>query len=156
MVRLYGDGTIQPLRDFCALLVIFPSLMKIHSELFALSLWKTHNALVSSAYMDRVKSGQKKITAKQFPSIFYDMSLYDPKNKKSGFLRGHAIVRVRCGLSIQTSNSCLENRDGVIYSLDRCRHSQKSILIALRSQEKVKSTNSHSQDQETSCMRRYR
>ncbi|KAG1728944.1 hypothetical protein EDD22DRAFT_410910 [Suillus occidentalis] len=45
------------------------------------------------AYMDRVKSGQKKITAKQWPSMFYDMSLYNPKNKKAGFLRGHAIVQ---------------------------------------------------------------
>ncbi|KAG2349245.1 hypothetical protein BDR05DRAFT_944332 [Suillus weaverae] len=46
-----------------------------------------------NAYMDRIKSGQKKITAKQWPSMFYDMSLYNPKNKKAGFLRGHAIVQ---------------------------------------------------------------
>lgn len=45
------------------------------------------------AYMDRVKSGQKKITSKQWPSMFYDMSLYNPRNKKLGFLRGHAIVQ---------------------------------------------------------------
>ncbi|KAG1896987.1 uncharacterized protein F5891DRAFT_1192401 [Suillus fuscotomentosus] len=46
-----------------------------------------------NAYMDRVKSGQKKITAKQWPSMFYNMSLYNPKNKKAGFLRGHAIIQ---------------------------------------------------------------
>ncbi|KAG2035903.1 hypothetical protein BDR03DRAFT_1012198 [Suillus americanus] len=46
-----------------------------------------------NAYMDHVKSGQKKITAKQWPSMFYDMSLYNPKNKKAGFLHGHTIVQ---------------------------------------------------------------
>ncbi|KAG2343371.1 hypothetical protein BDR05DRAFT_948160 [Suillus weaverae] len=37
--------------------------------------------------------GTEKITAKQWPLMFYDMSLYNPKNKKAGFLRGHAIVQ---------------------------------------------------------------
>ncbi|KAG1878187.1 hypothetical protein F4604DRAFT_1923747 [Suillus subluteus] len=45
------------------------------------------------AYMDQVKSGQKKIMSKQWPSMFYDMSLYNPRNKKLGFLHGHAIVQ---------------------------------------------------------------
>ncbi|KAG1755335.1 hypothetical protein EDD22DRAFT_957388 [Suillus occidentalis] len=45
------------------------------------------------AYMDRVKSGQKKITSKQWPSMFYNMSLYNPRNKKLGFLRSHTIVQ---------------------------------------------------------------
>jgi hypothetical protein len=58
--------------------------------------------------MDRVKSGQKKITAKQWPSMFYDMSLYNPKNKKAGFLRGHAIVQVRISLTIVVSHIGLE------------------------------------------------
>ncbi|KAG1775590.1 hypothetical protein EV702DRAFT_1199060 [Suillus placidus] len=44
-------------------------------------------------YMDRVKSGQKQITSKQWLSMFYDMSLYNPRNKKLVFLRCHAIVQ---------------------------------------------------------------
>ncbi|KAG2061334.1 hypothetical protein BDR06DRAFT_966320 [Suillus hirtellus] len=48
------------------------------------------------AYMDQVKSGQKKITSKQWPSMFYDMGLYNLRNKKLGFLHGHAIVQGWC------------------------------------------------------------
>lgn len=36
--------------------------------------------------------------------MFYDMSLYNPKNKKAGFLRGHAIIRVRVSLPIVASH----------------------------------------------------
>jgi hypothetical protein len=152
------DGIIQPLRDFCAPPVISPSLMKIHSKLLALPRSHSCDTAISSAYMDRVKSGQKKITAKQFPSILYDMSLYDPQNKKSGFLHGHTIVQVHHGLSTYCHGLSLmfETRDGVIYSLGRCRHSQKSILVALRSQQKVKYTTLCNQGPGTSCMRQYR
>ncbi|KAG2126349.1 uncharacterized protein EDB93DRAFT_1109683 [Suillus bovinus] len=45
------------------------------------------------AYMDKVNAGEKKISAKQWPSMFYDMSLYDPKNKKKGFLRSRVVIQ---------------------------------------------------------------
>jgi hypothetical protein len=44
--------------------------------------------------MDKVNAGEKKISAKQWPSMFYDMSLYDPKNKKKGFLRSRVVIQV--------------------------------------------------------------
>ncbi|KAG2128671.1 uncharacterized protein EDB93DRAFT_1256575 [Suillus bovinus] len=48
------------------------------------------------AYMDKVNAGEKKISAKQWPSMFYDMSLYDPKNKKKGFLRSCVVIQAWC------------------------------------------------------------
>ncbi|KAG1798006.1 hypothetical protein EV424DRAFT_1648295 [Suillus variegatus] len=43
--------------------------------------------------MDKVNAGEKKISTKQWPSMFYDMSLYDPKNKKKGFLRSRVVIQ---------------------------------------------------------------
>lgn len=37
--------------------------------------------------MDKVNSGEKKISAKQWPSMFYDMSLYDPKTRRRDFFK---------------------------------------------------------------------
>ncbi|KAG1857769.1 hypothetical protein F4604DRAFT_1931249 [Suillus subluteus] len=45
------------------------------------------------SYMDKVNAGEKKISAKQWPSMFYDMSLYDPKNKKKGFLQSRVVIQ---------------------------------------------------------------
>ncbi|KAG2742831.1 hypothetical protein P692DRAFT_20749468, partial [Suillus brevipes Sb2] len=54
--------------------------------------------------IDHVKLGQNKITTKQWPSMFYDMSLYNPKNKKVGFLCGYTIVQVHVSLTIVASH----------------------------------------------------
>ncbi|KAG1880685.1 hypothetical protein C8R48DRAFT_767459 [Suillus tomentosus] len=45
------------------------------------------------AYMDKVNTGEKNISAKQWPSMFYNMSLYDLKNKKKGFLQSHVLIQ---------------------------------------------------------------
>ncbi|KAG2092110.1 uncharacterized protein F5147DRAFT_553618, partial [Suillus discolor] len=42
---------------------------------------------------DKVNAGEKKISTKQWPSMFYDMSLYDSKNKKKGFLRSRVVIQ---------------------------------------------------------------
>ncbi|KAG2030021.1 hypothetical protein BDR03DRAFT_987376 [Suillus americanus] len=73
----------------------------------------------SHAYMDQVKSGQKKITSKQWPSMFYDMSLYNPRNKKLGFLHGHAIVQmyfVACNGESWTPEVGTMNLDDLYYT----------------------------------------
>ncbi|KIJ59587.1 hypothetical protein HYDPIDRAFT_118341 [Hydnomerulius pinastri MD-312] len=45
-------------------------------------------------YMDLVRSGSgKKPSARKFPSLLYDMNLFDPDDKRSGFLRGHTLVQ---------------------------------------------------------------
>ncbi|KAG2088669.1 uncharacterized protein F5147DRAFT_44515 [Suillus discolor] len=49
------------------------------------------------AYMDKVNAGEKKINAKQWPSMFYDMSLYDPKNKKKGLLGSRTLNQSNTG-----------------------------------------------------------
>ncbi|KAG1759637.1 hypothetical protein EDD22DRAFT_955715 [Suillus occidentalis] len=58
---------------------------------------KSHNVaefdMDPQAYMDKVNAGEKKISAKQWPSMFYDMSMYDPKNKKKGFLRSRVVIQ---------------------------------------------------------------
>ncbi|OJA14320.1 hypothetical protein AZE42_01559 [Rhizopogon vesiculosus] len=71
------DGTTQSLQDYYVLRGISRNLMRIHSI----------------AYMDKVNSGEKKISAKQWPSMFYDMSLYDPTNKKQRFLRSRVVIQ---------------------------------------------------------------
>ncbi|KAG1834203.1 hypothetical protein EV424DRAFT_1341495 [Suillus variegatus] len=45
------------------------------------------------AYMDKVNTGEKTISAKQWPLMFYDMSLYDLKNKKKGFLQSCVVIQ---------------------------------------------------------------
>ncbi|KAF9231807.1 hypothetical protein BU15DRAFT_68018 [Melanogaster broomeanus] len=46
------------------------------------------------AYMDLVRSGSgKKPSARKFPSLLYDMDLFNPDDKRSGFLRGHTLVQ---------------------------------------------------------------
>ncbi|KAF9237847.1 hypothetical protein BU15DRAFT_75649 [Melanogaster broomeanus] len=35
----------------------------------------------------------KKPSARKFPSLLYDMDLFDPNNKRTGFLRGHTLVQ---------------------------------------------------------------
>ncbi|KAF9245748.1 hypothetical protein BU15DRAFT_70818 [Melanogaster broomeanus] len=48
----------------------------------------------SEAYMDLVRSGSgKKPSATKFPSLLYDMDLFDPNDKRSGFLCDHALVQ---------------------------------------------------------------
>ncbi|OAX39646.1 hypothetical protein K503DRAFT_865273 [Rhizopogon vinicolor AM-OR11-026] len=73
--RQYEDGTTQSLQDYYVPRGISRNLTRIQ------------------AYMDKVNSGEKKISAKQWPSMFYDMSLYDPKNKKQGFLRSRVVIQ---------------------------------------------------------------
>ena len=55
-------------------------------------------------FMNQVLDGTRKITHHKFPVCFYDVTMFDPKNKKKGFLRSQGLVRVRvlvqcaCGL----------------------------------------------------------
>ena len=43
--------------------------------------------------MNQVNDGTRKITHAHFPSCFYDVAMYSPRNKKLGFMRGEGIVR---------------------------------------------------------------
>ena len=44
--------------------------------------------------MDMVVAGQKKLCATKFPSFLYNMDLFNPSNKRAGFLWGYALLRV--------------------------------------------------------------
>jgi len=92
--RQLVDGTIEILHDCYAPLETLLNLMRIHSKLLMLS---TVLILCSDdfrAYMDKVNAGEKKLSAKQFPSMFYDMSLYNPRDKSKGFLRSRIVIQV--------------------------------------------------------------
>lgn len=43
---------------------------------------------------NRIKDGSVKITSVEWPSFLYDETMYDPKEKDKGFLRGFLLVRV--------------------------------------------------------------
>jgi hypothetical protein len=48
------------------------------------------------AYMDGVSTGAIKITAQEFPTFMYDLSVpYDPDDRAQGLMRGIPLVRAR-------------------------------------------------------------
>lgn len=79
--------------------------------------------------MDKVNTGEKTISAKQWPLMFYDMSLYDLKNKKKGFLQSCVVIQ---GNMFELAELCFDLpcfRHGIIslqaLSKDNVGHSSK-------------------------------
>ncbi|KIO07972.1 hypothetical protein M404DRAFT_135214, partial [Pisolithus tinctorius Marx 270] len=44
-------------------------------------------------FMNQVHDGTRKITHRKFPACLYDMKMFDPNNKKKGFLRSQGLVQ---------------------------------------------------------------
>jgi hypothetical protein len=50
--------------------------------------------LMSCRVINRIESGEYRVTALQFPALLYQEGSYDPDNLLNGLFRGHFLIRV--------------------------------------------------------------